>query len=77
MKVEDLKPARINRGLSLAEAAKQMGIPPYTLHRVEAGTNVPRPSTAFAIASFYGVTVTDLWPVDGSPVEQPESGAAA
>jgi DNA-binding XRE family transcriptional regulator len=54
-----------------------MGIPAYTLHRVEAGTNVPRPSTAFAIASFYGVTVTDLWPVDGSPVEQPESGAAA
>lgn len=53
---------RLNRGLSRNEAARQMGIAQKTLVAAEDGRSIS-PSSAKAIADFYGVRVTDLWPV--------------
>lgn len=53
---------RVNRGLSREVAAKRIGISRETLRLIEQGS-VPRPLTAKRIADFYGVQVTDIWPV--------------
>ena len=59
----NLEAERLNRGLTLRGAAKQMGITPSILFRAENGAR-PRPGGAKAIADFYGVAVTDLWPIE-------------
>ena len=56
-----MKAARLNRGLSVAEAAEQIGISPYQVRRAEAG-EMPRPAAALKIAQFYGHTVSQIWP---------------
>jgi DNA-binding XRE family transcriptional regulator len=58
-----LKEARINRGLSLAAAASEIGVSRATLVDVEDG-HVPTPATAKRIADFYEQRVTDIWPVE-------------
>lgn len=56
---------RINRGLSIPQAAIAMGIGRETLRVAEAALpDRPPPGTAKAIADFYGYKVTDIWPVD-------------
>jgi transcriptional regulator with XRE-family HTH domain len=60
----DLRRARINRGLSLAAAARQMRVSRDTLDRAERGDTRPRAETAFRIASFYDLQVTDVWPLE-------------
>lgn len=62
----DLRKERINRGLSGRQAAKEIGVEPDTLARAERGAGVPHPRNAKLIADFYGVKVTDLWPVGES-----------
>jgi transcriptional regulator with XRE-family HTH domain len=57
----NLKAARLDRGLSVAEAAKQIGVSPYRVRRAEAG-EMPRPGAAMKIANFYGHTVSEVWP---------------
>lgn len=57
---------RVNRGLSLNEAAREIGVARGTLRRAENG-EMPKPSQAKKIADFYGVRVTDIWDVSGSP----------
>jgi predicted transcriptional regulator len=57
-----LKESRVNRGLSIAAAAIEMGVSRETLRRVEDGQR-PEPATAKRIADFYEQRVTDLWPV--------------
>jgi transcriptional regulator with XRE-family HTH domain len=59
----NLKAERLNRGLTISEAAKQMEIPMETLRRAESGSGV-HPGTAKAIADLYGYRVTDIWPVE-------------
>jgi len=59
----NLKADRLNRGLSAAAAAKEMGIQKNVLLNAESGTSVPRPESAFKIADFYGYSVTQIWPV--------------
>lgn len=59
----DLRALRLNRGLSIVDAAKQMGVEPVVLHRAERGISKPRPGNALAIASFFDREVTDIWPV--------------
>jgi transcriptional regulator with XRE-family HTH domain len=54
---------RRNKGLSVREAAIEIGISRETLARAERGDGV-HAGTAKQIADFYGVLVTDLWPVD-------------
>jgi DNA-binding XRE family transcriptional regulator len=62
----NLTAERINRGLSVADAANEIGIARGTLVRAEAG-EMPKPALAKKIADFYGTRVTDIWPVE--PVE--------
>ena len=58
-----LKEARLDRGLSITAAARQIKVPAETLSRAERGESVPRPSTAKRICDFFGFTVTEIWPV--------------
>lgn len=64
----DLREMRVNRGLSLRAAAREMEINNQVLLRAEAGAR-PHPRHALKIANFYGFKVTDIWPL-------PESEAA-
>lgn len=63
----DIRAERLNRGLSVQEAAEQIGVAGMTLSRAEQGSHIPRPGAAFKIASFYGYRVTDLWPTERDP----------
>jgi DNA-binding XRE family transcriptional regulator len=54
--------ARGERGLTVSEAAEQIGISKGTLMRAEHGQHV-RPAKLALIAAFYGIPVGDL--VDG------------
>lgn len=58
----NLEATRLNMGLTAKAAAELIGIPDYTLRYAET-TGQPRPETAKRIADFYGVQVTDIWPV--------------
>lgn len=63
----NLEAERLNQGHSLRSGAKAIGITRETLERAERGAGV-HPSSAKKIADFYGVKVTDIWPVsDPSP----------
>lgn len=53
---------RLNRGLSIRQAAERVGVARATLERAERGDGV-HPGSAKLIADFYGVQVTDIWPV--------------
>lgn len=66
----NLRAERLNRGLSVADAAEQIGVQKNILLNAENGST-PYPANAFKIASFYGYRVTDVWPVEES------TGAAA
>lgn len=59
-----LEERRLNAGLSHEELAKEIGVSHPTLRRVEQTGNRPIPKVAKKIADYYGVKVTDLWPVD-------------
>lgn len=54
---------RINRGLSLRDAAAAIGVSANILQRAENGGPRPHPRHAKRVADFYGVQVTDIWPV--------------
>lgn len=58
----NLEAARLNMGLTARDAAKQIGVPDHVLRYAETGGR-PRPAAAKRIADFYGVKVTDIWPV--------------
>jgi DNA-binding XRE family transcriptional regulator len=70
-----LKDLRLNRGLSLRDAAKQIDasadedvrVQEWTLRSAEQGRHIPQPRNAKAIADFYGVAFTDIW---GSAAER-------
>ena len=54
---------RLNQGLTSRDAAERIGVSQAILLRAESGLGV-RPKHAKAIADFYGVQVTDIWPVE-------------
>jgi transcriptional regulator with XRE-family HTH domain len=62
-----LRGARLNRGLSLRAAAKEIGVDMHALWRAEHGA-VPNPASAKKIADFYGAQVTEIWPVSDETV---------
>jgi transcriptional regulator with XRE-family HTH domain len=62
-----LKAARLNKGLTVREAARRIGVTADILLRAEHGS-APRPKAARKIADFYGYKVTDIWPVDQGKV---------
>lgn len=59
----NIEAERLNRGLSVVEAAEQIGVSRGTLAKAERGAMV-RPRQAKQIADFYGVQVTDIWSVE-------------
>lgn len=59
----NLKAERLNRGLSVNDAAAAIDVPSHVLRYAELG-NQPRPENAKRIADFYGVRVTDIWPAE-------------
>lgn len=59
-----LKAERLNRGLSIRQAAQEIGVTAPTLNRAESGEGGIHPGNAFKIASFYGYQVTQIWPVE-------------
>lgn len=65
----DLTAARVNRGLSRRELAREVGLGRETIRRLEQGERV-YPASAKKVADFFGIQATDLLP-------EPESRAAA
>lgn len=57
----DLRTARLDRGMSLAQMAREIGVTERVLGAAENGA-VPRPSNALKIATYFGFRVTDQWP---------------
>lgn len=62
--VVNLQELRVNRGLSIPRAAEKIGVSKNTLAAAESGDRQPIASSAFKIASFYGLKVTDVWPLE-------------
>ena len=60
---------RLDRGLSQAAIAAEIGIATSVWGRLENGNSVS-PANALKVATFFGRTVTDIWPID------PEAAAA-
>lgn len=59
----DLRSARLNRGFSIRQLAREIDVPEQTIRRAEDGLGIS-PANAFKIASFFGYKVTEIWPVD-------------
>lgn len=54
---------RHDKGLNVRVAAKEIGITVPTLLDAENDVTNPAITTKHKIASFYGVQVTDVWPI--------------
>lgn len=61
--VVNLAEMRLNRGLTLQAAADEIGVDRQVLANTENGRTVPRANTAYKIATYYGMTVTEIWPL--------------
>jgi transcriptional regulator with XRE-family HTH domain len=61
--IVNLPEERLNRGLSVRAAAKEIGVGADVLARAEEGT-MPRPAAALKIATYYGYKVTEVWPLE-------------
>ena len=59
---QDLRSARLKKGLSVADMAGLTGVKVRFYHMVEAGTRNPRMPMAFTIARLLGRTVEELFP---------------
>ncbi len=59
----DLTKERLEKGLSIRQAAAEMHIGAMTLQRAESGETV-HPANAKTIADFYGYKPTEIWPLD-------------
>jgi DNA-binding XRE family transcriptional regulator len=62
----NLSRERLNRGLSIRGAAKDIGVAEQSIRRLEDGLGV-HPATAKKVADFFGVKVTDLMPLEPDP----------
>lgn len=63
---------RLNRGMSAEAIATEIGIPPHVYRHTEKGGR-PTPANALKIATFFGKTVTEIWPPE--PQEGEEAAA--
>jgi lambda repressor-like predicted transcriptional regulator len=59
----NLRVERLNSGKTIRARAEEIGVKSHVLRYAEQG-GCPRPEQAKRIADFYGVKVTDLWPID-------------
>lgn len=58
----DIRAERLNRGLSIVDLAALIGVPEHVIRHTEKGGR-PQPANALRIASFFGLTVTEMWPL--------------
>lgn len=58
-----LRQLRAEKGLSIRQAEQEIGLSRGVLNRAERAEGI-HPSHAKKIAEFYGVSVTDIWPVE-------------
>lgn len=63
MKV-DIYTDRINRGLSRAALAAEIGVSDDVVRQLEKTGRRPQPANALKIAAHYGLTVLEMWPED-------------
>ncbi len=73
-----LRLLRAQRGLTVKDAAQQVGVDRHTLRRIELGTQEAQYPTLAKIAEGYGVPVEELLkePVAAGKAEAPEAGPA-
>ena len=73
-----LRLLRAQRGLTVKDAAQQVGVDRHTLRRIELGTQGAQYPTLAKIADGYGVPVQELLeePVGAGKAEAPEAGPA-
>lgn len=57
----DLTASRLNAGHTRVSLAEAVGVPRYTVDRLEKGLSI-HPASAKRIADYFGVKVTDLMP---------------
>lgn len=55
-----LKACRVNKGLSLKEAAKALQISAYTLGNYEAGRTFPNTKLVMQIENLYGISYNNI-----------------
>lgn len=70
-----IRNARREKGITVNQAAEQMGISPYTLQSLERGRMNPRLSTIKAACKLYGKSFDELFPNtdDNLPEETDEA----
>jgi transcriptional regulator with XRE-family HTH domain len=54
---------RLNRGFSQSQIAEEIGISSSVWGRLENGESVS-PKNAHKVATYFGLTVTELWPIN-------------
>ncbi len=64
----NLTELRLNRGLSQVAAAEEAGVTKSVWNRAENGDAIA-PANARLIASFFGLKVTDIWPIEPESTE--------
>jgi transcriptional regulator with XRE-family HTH domain len=69
----NLRAERLNRGLTIRALAERLDVSAGTIRAAERGESV-HPANAKRIADYYGVKVTDIWPV---PDPDPDETLAA
>lgn len=57
---ETIKKLRLDKVISLSDAARDLGVKPSTLHCWESGKRMPRPETLKKVAEYFNVTVDFL-----------------
>lgn len=55
-----LAAARVNRGLTLKEAADYTGLAKDTIYKIESGRSDPRYSTLVKLCNLYNVSINDI-----------------
>lgn len=59
----DLNAERLNRGLTIAAFAAEIGVPLWVIRNALNGGR-PTPHNAYVIATYVGAKVTDIWPLE-------------
>lgn len=59
-----LEELRVDRGMSRTDLAKAAGVSTYVIRRAEMTGSRPRPDNALKLARYFGLRVTDIWPVE-------------
>jgi DNA-binding XRE family transcriptional regulator len=64
----NLRRERLDRGLSRNAAAREIGVHKEVLKGAEDGTSMPFPEKAYAIATFFGHKVSEVWDLEADEV---------